>query len=240
MSAVDTMNNVHVGNFFNIPIYWIIESKKLSSLTDNDVDDNLTIDQYSLSIGGGSGEHPALVLNNDAIIFKFLTNIKDIPAPNKDSNEVDIFNYDVFTKVENIQNKFHKEYFYWTIDQNQWPLDSFVEVHRKFNRIQKNSFSLSEKIENTLAMFIIYEMPLEHCLKNKDILEVAKMIRSNRWQNIFEKDISYCFQSIEGVLNSQKLGKIIKNGKAVWGYSLNDWMNDHKDLSNKLSKKKPF
>lgn len=33
MSAIDTLSHVHVGFFCDLPIYWIIESGKLSNIT---------------------------------------------------------------------------------------------------------------------------------------------------------------------------------------------------------------
>ena len=177
MSAIDTFNHAHVGNFFNIPIYWIFEENSLSRLTDNSNDKNIIIDQSFLSIGGGSGEHPALIFQNDAVIFQFLKNIQEIPKPNEKSNSSHIFHYDIFIKSEHIQELFYNEYAYWNIDQNQWPLESFIDVYKKLNRIQKSSTPLTERIQNVLAMFIIYEMPLDHCLKNQELISIAKMIR---------------------------------------------------------------
>lgn len=64
MSAIDTLTHAHVGYFCDIPIYWVFEEGKLGHLTDHNDDYDKVINQYYLSIGGGSGEHPALIISN--------------------------------------------------------------------------------------------------------------------------------------------------------------------------------
>lgn len=118
--------------------------------------------------------------------------------------------------------------FKWSIDQNQWPLETFVRISAEFDKFLNDKDSLQTRIQNAFAAFIIYEMPIEHCLKDKKLIDIASMIRSNRWSEVFgEKNIRDKFIGFEGVLNCHKCGKIIRGDKVVWGYSLNDWMTDN-------------
>ena len=124
----------------------------------------------------------------------------------------------------------YQQYGYWNIDQNQWPLESFIDIYKKLNRIQKSSILLTERIQNVLAMFIIYEMPLDHCLKNQELIAISKMIRSDNWSNLFEPHLKNYSQIIKPI-NGFKGGKIIKNNQVIWGYSLDDWIQDQQNFS---------
>lgn len=53
------------------------------------------------------------------------------------------------------------------------------------------------------------------------------MIRSNRWSKVLPDSIHEKFYGFTGVMNSGKCDKIIKDGNAVWGFSLNDWYRDN-------------
>ncbi len=227
MSAIDSLTHAHVGKFFNLPIYWVFEEGKLGSLTDWDEDYKKTINKYYLSIGGGSGEHPALIINNDAVILNLLGEMVDV-------NTVLPGGYDFRTiaiakQIEDryfeSEDNYIKDIYAWNLDQNQWPLETFVKFSEKFGN--KDSISLADKIQHAIALFIIYEMPIEYCLKDSQLIEVAKMIRSNQWEKLFNENVLSCFDAISGILECQKAGKIIRDGKVVWGYSLNDWRRDN-------------
>lgn len=237
MSAIDTFTHAHVANFFHLPVYWVFEEGELSHLTDKMVDDGKKINQYFLSIGGGSGEHPALIIDNDAVLFKFFSNIEEIEQPDMLASEEEQFDYKMYQLVESIRDKYEDkankyqnvdEYMcYWTIDQNQWPLETFIRIHEK-TKDNKNKDNVAKKIMDAAALFIIYEMPLEHCIKDEQLIEFAKMYKSHKWTNIIDyKEMADKFTGFTGVLNCQKSGKIIRDNQVVWGYSLNDWLKDH-------------
>jgi hypothetical protein len=86
--------------------------------------------------------------------------------------------------------------------------------------------SLVDKISHAMALFIIYEMPLEACLKDQRIIELAKMIRSNQWEKALPQEIVKYMSAVSGLMECEKMGKVIRNGQAVWGYSLNDWRKE--------------
>lgn len=224
MSAIDTLNHAHVGNFCGIPIYWVIEEGRLESLTNRVEDRDKIINKNYLSIGGGSGEHQALIVNNDALVYQFLGNFVDSETLPEG------FEKELVEFAEKIQDRFleeNDEYIeflqYWDIDQNQWPLETFVSVNNSFKNIELSDF-LAGKIKDALALFIIYEMPIEHCLKDSNLVEIAKKLRSSKWEKAFDNKIVSYLTVFNGVLNSQKYGKVIRDNKVIWGYSLTDWL----------------
>lgn len=237
MSAIDTFNHVHVANFFEIPVYWVLKEGKLNSLTHNNQDEEKVINKYYLSIGGGSGEHPALILNNDALVFNFLSNVLEIEKPIENDAEY----YLCDCKIAQLTDEIHDKYFETDINhnylyedvcqlkfnQNQWPLETFIDINKNFKANSKSKESLKTKIIEAAALFIIYEMPLEDCIKDSKLVEIAKMIKSACWKSVFNvREMREKFVGFTGVLDSQKCGKIDHDGDTVWGYSLNDWKND--------------
>lgn len=238
MSAIDTLTHAHVANFFNLPVYWIFEEGELSHLTDKLIDDDKKINQYFLSIGGGSGEHPALIINNDAVLFHFLSHVEEISEPDMLDSEEHKFDYQMYQLSEKIKDKYfdkqgdykniNEEICYWDIDKNQWPLNTFVRISEEMKSDNNDRTSLEDKIIDAAALFIIHEMPLEHCVQDADLIEFAKMYKSNQWSKVIDyKQICDKFVGFTGVLNCHKYGKIIRDNKVVWGYSLNDWLKDN-------------
>ena len=238
MSAIDSLTHAHVANFFRLPVYWVFEESSLSHLTDSNSDNDQVINQYYLSIGGGSGEHPALIINNDAALFRFLSNVGEIDEPDMNSCEEHQFDYKMAKLAEEIKSKYfdekngfkniNEEICHWTIDQNQWPLETFIRLDKEFKEASESEEYLSDKIIEAVALFIINEMPLEHCIKDPQLIEFANMVKSNRWSRVFEdNEIYQKFVGFTGLLKCQTSGKIIRDNKVVWGYSLNDWKQDN-------------
>jgi hypothetical protein len=227
MSSIDTLDHAHVGKFFGLPIYWALEEKPLHFLTDcDDWRAAEVINQHYLSIGGGGGEHPALIINNDAVVIDLASEFIDI-------DEVDHNSYD--HALISFRDKLWDEYTegdghlhfcmrQWGVDQNQWPLETFIRMHKEFN--DDSNVSLLDKICHAMALFIVYEMPIEVCLKDQRIIELAKMIRSNQWEKALPQSIVKYMSAVSGLLECEKYGKVIRNGQVVWGYSLNDWRRE--------------
>lgn len=69
MSAIDTVDHVHVGFFCDVPIYWCIEPIERYELTGLNRDIGKYISKQHLVIGGGSGEHQALVLSIRSLLM---------------------------------------------------------------------------------------------------------------------------------------------------------------------------
>ena len=224
MSSIDSLEHAHVAKFFGLPIYWVLEEKPLSYLIDIDDDTTEVINQYYLSIGGGSGEHPALVIKNDAVVYQLIRKLVDIEDVVDGSYDHELINYAERLLEQMITDDELYNLRYWRIDQNEWPLETFIRVNKQFDDDSK--VSLVDKINHAIALFIIYEMPLEACLKDQRIIELAKMIRSNRWEKALPQEIVKYLSAVSGLMEYEKMGKVIRNGQVVWGYSLNDWRKE--------------
>jgi hypothetical protein len=224
MSSIDTLEHAHVAKFFGLPIYWVLEEKPLSYLIDIDDDTTEVINQYYLSIGGGSGEHPALVIKNDAVVYQLIRKLVDLEDVDDGSYDHELISYAEQLQEQMITDDELYNLRYWRIDQNEWPLETFIWVNKQFD--DDSEVSLLDKISHAMALFIIYEMPLEACLKDQRIIELAKMIRSNEWEKALPQEIVKYLSAVSGLLEYEKMGKVIRNGQVVWGYSLNDWRRE--------------
>lgn len=224
MSSIDSLEHAHVAKFFGLPIYWVLEEKPLSYLIDIDEDTTEVINQYYLSIGGGSGEHPALIIKNDAVVYQLIRKLVDIEDVVDGSYDHELISYAEQLQFQMIADDELYNLRYWRIDQNEWPLETFIRLNKQFD--DDSEVPLVDKISHAIALFIIYEMPLEVCLKDKRIIEFAKMIRSNRWENALPGEVVRYMSTVSGLLQCEKMGKVIRNGQVVWGYSLTDWRRE--------------
>ena len=234
MSAIDTMDHAHVGNFFDIQKYWVLEEAELKKLTEHP-GCNEKINKFFMSVGGGSGEHPALILNNEAIVVKFLNNIVD-DANHLKFNDMDYKIHELTEKNQDHYLSLADDVYRWNLDQNQWPLEKFIHVNEEMNKKYKSKKSLQTRMQDAFALFIIYEMPLNHCLKDPQLIEVASLIKTNEWTNVFsDPNILERYVGFEEV--TAKAGKVTRNHKTVFGYSLKDWKKETNsiELSEKLT-----
>lgn len=224
MSSIDSLEHAHVAKFFGLPIYWVLEEKPLSYLIDIDEDTTEVINQYYLSIGGGSGEHPALIIKNDAVVYQLIRKLVDLEDVVDGSYDHQLISYAEHLQEQMITDDVIYGLRNWRIDQNEWPLETFIRVNKQFD--DELEVPLVDKISHAIALFIIYEMPLEVCLKDQRIVELAKMIRSNKWEKALPQDLVKYLSAVSGLLKCERMGKVIRNGQAVWGYSLNDWRKE--------------
>jgi hypothetical protein len=224
MSSIDTLEHAHVAKFFGLPIYWVLEEKPLSYLIDIDDDTTEVINQYYLSIGGGSGEHPALVIKNDAVVYQLIRKLVDLEDVDDGSYDHELISYAEQLQEQMITDDELYNLRHWRIDQNEWPLETFIRVNKQFD--DDSEVTLVNKISHAIALFIIYEMPIEACLKDQRIIELAKMIRSNKWEKALPSEIVKYMSAVSGLMEYEKMGKVVRNGQIVWGYSLNDWRKE--------------
>ena len=63
-------------------------------------------------------------------------------------------------------------------------------------------------------------MPLESCVSNPELL-IFLQTHEQKFQNILRDKLIH-FSKV----SESKAGKITKNEKIIWGYSLEDWKND--------------
>lgn len=231
MSAIDTIDHAHAEFFFGIPVYWFLENAKMNKITDRDIDSEKIVSKFYISVGGGSGEHRALILNNDALIFNLIKSFEEI-------NKSDDINYKIYELSEDILDKYStndkEDIYHWRFDQNHWPLSTFIRIHDEMNKINPNKQDLQQRIQNALALFIIYKMPLKHCLKDPDLIEIASLLKANP-NCILLKESKENFIGFTGtnLIN----GRITINNSTVFGYSLDDWKreNNSYELSEKLN-----
>jgi hypothetical protein len=220
MSSIDSLEHAHVANFFGLPIYWVLEERPLTYLTGS----TEVINQYYLSIGGGSGEHPALIIKNDAVVYQLIRKLVNLEDVVDGSYDHELISYAEQLQYQMITDDELYNLRHWCIDQNEWPLETFIRVNKQFD--DELEVPLVDKISHAIALFIIYEMPLEVCLKDKRIVELAKMIRSNRWEKALPVEVVRYMSVVSGLLQCEKMGKVIRNGQVVWGYSLTDWRRE--------------
>lgn len=194
MSAIDCVDHVHVATFCNYAsVYWPIEEHEQSDITDLEQDKGKVINKNTIIIGGGSSEHPALVLDIDYILCYTLR---------WDDTEV--------YKVPFTDNG---------VSFNAW---NFSVCQNMFNELSKRYYdgSFEETIIRSAAHLVLSELPLEECISNPIILKYALEVRANKGY-----DHNY-ISNFDGILNSEKYGRIMKNGELQWGYSLADYYID--------------
>ena len=240
MSAIDTMDHAHVANIKGMPVYWPLKEYDLSYLTDNSEDSSKPFNSYYLSLGGGSGEHPALIIHNDAVIFQLLRNLD-----NENLTESDSTLQYIYSLAESIEEKYYEggveeeNVAYYMIDKNQWPLSTFF-AWQNFLKPNEKYRDLEDEIAHLMALFIIQEMPLNYCLKDSEIISFAQLVKEN-FNEVVHKMLPEEFaKNVNQWIITQdnaKSGKVIVNNEVKWGYNLNDWKNDNRSLSSFLKMK---
>ncbi len=222
MSAIDTVNHVHVANFYGLPVYWILDEIKKGELTDF-ADETETLNSQFLSIGGGSGEHPALIIDIENILLHLFKQINHLDKPDLDASSDEMEDYQAYQTIfELIERNYNK--INYQLDQNQWPLETFFKIYEKMSPYQKNHGCL-QSMMNSIASFCLHELPLQKCISSPEILVCAEIIKSKSWSKLFDEDI-LSLSGFEGILSCQKNGRTIKDNKVVWGYSMEDWRKD--------------
>lgn len=238
MSAIDTVDHVHVG-FFNagsIGIYWPLGKNKLSCITEETNDDDIIIDNHCLLVGGGSGEHPAMHILNDAAVYQFFAfgSSFDEPELENVSSKVKSF----FVKLDEIRDYYSSKYedkdrAYWKFDKNQWPIETYLNISKMFK--EHGLKILKDKTETLLiasiGAIIIEKMPIESI---KDPLLKDLVIDYQKNKDILKKYMpeNYINKLMLGFeLPSEGLifGRKFINGEIKSGYTIKDWYKDKKE-----------
>lgn len=180
MSYIDTINHSYVGNFAGLPVYHPLEN------LDEEKQDEFSATPQNLILGGGSGEHPGLVIQDlDFCVWQFLDALVDLQ--NKDMDKLEFF-----TKFEKgIPNYTMSEHtIYSNLEYSTWPMQNvarFVEqVNKEFDESieyykTKDKFNRSAvelKINIMIGEFVFFaakklisEPLLEYIEENKHLLE---------------------------------------------------------------------
>lgn len=237
MSDIDAVQNVHVAKFKgNINMYWPMENVSMDKVVRNAGSKTLTPEHILL--GGGAGEHSALVIYSDAVVLQTLIYDSLFNTPESwDGHAPDVVAF--FKKNE----KLHNKYSYgienplfdairgsWSMDTNQWPLQSWVSFIDSLDKDDLLSEDTPERVMiDMLGVFILEQMPLV-CLMDNDIREMAELYRKNKEslrpymkQGYIDKLLGYFTEPKQG----EMCGTIHENGETRWGYNLSDWKKDN-------------
>jgi hypothetical protein len=179
MSHIDTINHSVVGTFAGISVY-----HTLQDIDGKDYDFSAT--PKNLVIGGGSGEHPGMVIQDlDFCVWEFLTALTELQG-----KEIDDLEF--FTKFENgIPNYTMKETtVYSNLEYSTWNMKDIARfadnVNKEFDESIKyatgkdkfNRTSIELKVSIMIGEFVFYsakklisEPLLEYIEENKHLLE---------------------------------------------------------------------
>lgn len=160
-------------------------------------------DEKSIVLGGGSGEHPIFVIYNMNACLKYY-----IYVMTSDFNYYDDdFEYRSFWSIENAYN------FQKSVKKELKRLDLYAEKY----------------IATCVGEFLARhgEVFVEKGLIEKTILIKAKEVEKET------KRKADGIKLVDSGKKDDKWGKIIKDGKVVWGYSYIDEFNDYKNNKQK-------
>lgn len=226
MSSIDSASSVHCANVHLkssiIPVYWVITPLEHDT-TSNE------ITKRDLVIGGGSGEHPMLQIQNADLLPLWLMSygmMEDEPVVNACE---EIY---MSKMLERIQHEEDKKTFtnYPHVFNNfycfsEWPLSTTSKIQKCYEKAKKTKGKsyLANSAEAAflmdIAIFVMFDMPQEFL--EDDVYRTMKDHEESLWQHDIVR-ISHFSRP----LKSSKMGKIIKEGKAVWGYDLEDYLKD--------------
>lgn len=241
MSAIDRFENVHVGEFHGISVYWldeivakndlleIFDSKEFQSIeeilghTKKEIVN--PIGKGYLLIGGGSGEHPILIINNDAAVLKVLQDLEDFKDSSSSAEQV---NY--VDKVEKILDEMfysNDELWYWKFDANQWNIEDFVASYEELNKydLLDSRCLYNDTVLKIIGVFILRYLPLDVCLTNEKIKKLAKEYK----EEYYDQDLlAKYFEVIKVPTPEEQCGNRHVENSSVWHYSLEEWKNKNK------------
>lgn len=160
MSYIDTVNHSYVGTFAKLPVYHVLET------IDEDGVDEFTATPRNLVIGGGSGEHPGLVIKNlEVCVWKYLNFLAD--AHCKESSDIEFFSQ----WEESATNNEEYEYTYYSVSNlkyKSWSMDTIASFVKSVDKIFEESikyykdksliedYSVEDKINIMFGEFIYF------------------------------------------------------------------------------------
>lgn len=246
MSAVDCIDHVHLGYFNNkIGIYWPLREDKLSDVTDNKDESNIFLSPYNLLVGGGSGEHPSLYVINDAAVLHFfcrgyLFNYLTIPEESWKIKDKDIETF--FKKLERVSSDYSLEYtqrnrWYWNINQNHWPLETFVEISHVCEKVglkyphKDVETKMNKVLTDIFAAIIIEKMPLQ-AIQDQDLRDLVILFKENKEKLkpfMLPDYLDKLMMFFDKPEPNEQYGRnfAIKGNNINTGYSLEDWYRDN-------------
>jgi hypothetical protein len=236
MSYIDTISHSVVGTFAGVSVYHPLQN------LDEERKDEFSATPKNLVIGGGSGEHPGMVVQDlDFCVLEFLTAIVELQG--KEIDELEFF-----TKLEKgIPNYTPSEHTIWSnLEYSSWGMKEiarFVDnVNKEFDEnIQyfknKDNFKKIQpelKICIMLGEFIFYsgkklisEPLLEYIEENKHLLEKADIDLIAPFEAVKVKPKGY--PGIYGSCRAMKDGEVITKGEVRFDeeHLIDPLLNDH-------------
>lgn len=139
MSAIDSTSHSYVGNFVGLPVYHPIDRIDYS---------DIKATPNNLVIGGGSGEHPACVVESlDACVWQFINTM--IIAQKKDPDnikEIDQWEEDL---SEEEQDWYHARSGYYNLTFYGWSMKNTEEFSKKINKKFNESIVYCSPLKDT-------------------------------------------------------------------------------------------
>ncbi len=158
MSYIDCFNHSYAGNFAGLPVYHPLQD------IDPEGKDEFSATTKNLVLGGGSGEHPGMIVKDlDYCVWKYLECLADIA--NKECYEIKFYT-DYLDALPNQQ--FNEEGVYGNLHFAHWGLERISrftqEVEKEFedsvkyftNKDNFKNTSTEEKIHIMLGEFIFF------------------------------------------------------------------------------------
>lgn len=248
MSAIDCIDHVHVGYFNKIPVYWILskdtQRNKNTTFECLDTNNETQIDKTFIAIGGGGGEHPALIIDLVPMMHRFLGNMKYQRALNGTETNKDKL---IIEKWNQVWGDRSDGIHYWTLDLNDWPLETWFDFKQFFNSKLPETFpkKVETNIYNTIGFLVLRVLPYRYIFSDHpDLIELCDLLNNigvswdnddappnfateNVWE-IPEFEAHYHGMIIP-VFPQHGYGSILKPGtnNVQWGYGLHEWLIDN-------------
>lgn len=248
MSAIDCIDHVHVGYFNKIPVYWILSNdtqrNKNTTFECLDTNNETQIDKTFISIGGGGGEHPALIIDLVPMMYRFLSGMKYPGELNGTESAKDKL---IIEKWNQVWSSRSNEIHYWTLDLNDWPLETWFDFKQFFASKLPETFpkKVETNIYNSIGFLVLRVLPYRYIFSDHpELIELCDLLNNVgvSWDND-DDPITFVtenvwelpeFESryngmIVPVFPQHGYGAILKSGpnNVQWGYGLHEWLIDN-------------
>jgi hypothetical protein len=213
MSAIDCIDHAAVASYFGIPVYWVMQESIKGMV--NDTNDDNPLNQYNLVVGGGSGEHDALILDNDELVAWYLSRLWQYF---EDESKFNLTEGELQT-IQLFAEQDHDYHF----DQNDWPLETYANIYNKIDKSIASYQCLHTRILSTFALFIIHVLPIEHSLQDYKLRELVELYK-DKFLNVDDRagEQFKLLNDLRAYFPGHHFGRRTVNGKVEWRFGLQD------------------
>lgn len=186
-------------------------------------------------IGGGGGEHPALMIDLNYCVGRLIRlynmySSEQIP----DSKEMEAI-YDRFKNYEMREGGLKYSHIYdYEVDMNTWGYESFARVDKwidqRFKMIYGEDYNshhqdnLALKIYLSVGLMALSEFPdIGLFCEDKELASIFRDFDNYQKSNPPIDEVKQYADMCSGLLNSQRAGSVQIAGKSVCGISLSSW-----------------